>query len=169
MDLIKVKQLEYSLNYLDKRMLEQSNEIVWAYNDHLLTFNSFNYLNDDNGNNTYPIFRTEMNPMGSKPIISYLNTGSKDIFSLARDASIRRFFQGFDISKTLKEDHLILLNELIKLVNDIEVTDNEISKVESDVIYNVKYLDIPDINFNFMKVDSNSDFEPISIISTSKN
>jgi len=34
MDLIKVKQLEYSLNYLDKNILGQNNKIVWSYENH---------------------------------------------------------------------------------------------------------------------------------------
>jgi len=118
---------------------------------------------------TIPILKTTMKNIVAKSNVSYFDTDVTDIFSLARDASIHRFSQKFNISQALNDNNLILLNELISLVNGIEVTDDEISKVQTDAIYNVKYLDIPTINLDFIKVNASSDFEPVSIISTSNN
>lgn len=164
MNLIKVKQLDFALKYLNKNQLKQDTKIVWSYNGHLLTFDSFKYQD-----NTYPVLNNHLGKMTTKAEFSYLDNESDDIFSLIRDKIIHELLGGFDITRYLKDDHLILLNTLVDLVNQSHPSDKEISKVQIDAIYNVNYLDVPALNLDFMKLDSNSEFEPVSIISVSNN
>lgn len=130
----------------------------------MLTFDSLKYKDD-----IYPYLSEHLGTMNVERDISFLDNNSEDAFSLVRLEINSKILSGFDRRIYLKNNHAILLDELINLVTDINVSDKEVSKLQTDVIYNVNYLDIPNLNFEFMKVSSNSEFEPISIISTSNN
>ena len=168
MNIIKAKQLEFSLDYVSRVFLNQSNKIAWLFNDDLVTLNTFEYENE-----RYPILNKTLKGFDVDKDISYLNDGKDEIFSLIRRDLIKEIQMEFGLQDKLKANPDILLKTIIETVDACYPNQKELEKFDEkldiDTIYNIHYLNnsIPDLDF--MMIDSNSEFEPISIISTLEN